>query len=169
MLWVFHDGWVCGGQLIKKLAHLFRGLDVSVGLGGVLSFFHSCPRQEERKVLVDFAQWESSVLCCFQVVRDHLRVISDDNETGCELNDNRGDAEPLQFLQEVSGSFAEVDDVLLSYFVFRILSDVERAIAKTGDVSLGTAVGEHEIEDELAVVFIVSSKRFDAFFDCFEV
>lgn len=52
--------------------------------------------------------------------------------------------------------------------MFWVIRDVERAIAQTGDVSLGTAVGEHEIKDELTVILIFPGKRFDAFLDCFE-
>lgn len=80
-------------------------------------------------MLVDFTQWESSVLCCFQVVRDHLRVVGDNNEASSELHHRRGDAQVLKFFKQIAWRFAEVDDVLLSYFVFRIVSDVERAIA----------------------------------------
>jgi len=120
-------------------------------------------------MLVNFAQRERTVLPSLQVVRDHLRVIGDDDKAGGKLHHRGGHTQAFKFFKKIAGGLTEVDDVFLGYLVLGILSNVERAIAQTRDISLGAAVCEHEIKDELAVIVILPGKGLDAFFDCFEV
>lgn len=166
---VFHDAGVGGSELIEQCAHLLRGLDIRVGFGGVLGLFHAGPRQEEGEMLVNFAQREGTVLPSLQVVRDHFCVIGDNDKAGGKLHHRGRNAQAFKFFEQIAGGLAEVDDILLCDLVLWILSNVERAIVQARDISLGAAVCQQEIKDELAVIVILPGKGLDAFFDCLEV
>ena len=168
VLRVFHQAWVGGGELVEKLAHLFSGLDISMRLGGVLGLLHPCPRQEERKVLINLTQRKRTVLRRFEVVGDHVRVVGHDGKAGGEFSPPSEKHADVRALRGGPLGLADVDDVLLRDFTLRVIGDIQRTVPEPSDISLGAPVRSQQVEDELTVVLLLPSQGLDSFLDRFQ-
>ena len=166
---VVEEPGVGGGELVKKLAHLLRRLDVGMRLRGVLGLLHASPGEEESEVLVDLTQREGTVLRSLRVVGDGVFAVRDDDEARAELHHRGRNAQLFELVQEVALGLAEVDDVLLRHLPLRVVGHVEGTVAQAGYVAFRPAVGEEEIEDDLAVIVLAPSEGLDAFFNRLEV
>lgn len=166
---VLEQAGVGGRQLVEKLAHLLRSLDIRVRLRGVLRLLHAGPRQEKSEVLVDLPQRERAVLPRLRVERDDIDVIGDDDETRAVLHHRGSHAQLLELGEQVPSGLAEIHHILLCHLPLWVRGDVERAVAQARDVALRSPVREQQLEYNLAVVLVAAGERLDTLLDVFQV